>query len=246
LTTTSEEAVLSKIKHQPYFSLRLIPESQIPELTFDVAKKLVFENRASLRGWDFPHVDPREVYNAEDYVFSVIDWNNHLELWRMYLSGQFIYIGNLWDVLPEFQEKLRREVESSRNDGTPNQKASIKGVTSFIGLIYSVTEFYVFAARLSSALSLTGSLDIKNTLHNVEDWVLGAGEPAMGWYSFYQSKTRDIELSRTLPVNELVADPKTAAVLAIKRLFEGFNWNDASPNMIRGWQDKLMSGRFAF
>lgn len=46
------------------------------------------------------------------------------------------------------------KMESDVVDATREQKDSIKGVTSFVGLFYSVTEFYVFTARLSLALGI--------------------------------------------------------------------------------------------
>lgn len=248
MTSTSpekEKAILEKIGLDPHFSLRLIPSSKAALSLLD-AQKIMIENKVSLRGWDFPHFLPGEIANANNYVFNTVDWNRHVELWRMYLSGQFVYLGNLWDVLPEFQGQLINEMKQSIFTASPAQKETVKGVTSFIGLIYSVTEFYVFAARLASALKWADSFRVVNHLRNVEGWTLGSGDPSIIWHIFYQCQTPDIDLSRTLTVAELVADPALAASRAIQTLFAGFNWNDASSTMIRQWQDKLMSGRFAF
>lgn len=246
LPSTSDADVLKKIDelHQPYFSLRLIPDSKTPELPLPDVKKLILNTKVSLRGWDFPHVNPREVTNANGYVFGAVDWNNHLELWRMYQSGQFIYLGTLWDVLPEFQASLRKEMERNFILATGEQKQSVVGLTSFIGLIYSVTEFYVFAARLASALGVE-SIELKNFLRNIKGWALASGDPSILWHSFYQCRIEEIDLSGKLQTKDLVGDPAREASAAIKHLFELFNWNDASPNMIRQWQDKLIGGRFA-
>ena len=241
-----EKAVLQKIEQDPYFALQLRPEAPNIKLTHDEARKIVATTKVSLRGWDFPHFLRDEIRNANSYVFNLVDWERHLEIWRLYFSGQFVYFGNLWDVLPHYQESLRKEFEHSDPDLPRGRDLeSIKGLTSFIGLIYSVTEFYVFAARLSAALKLSGNIDVKNSLKNVEGWVLGCGDPGIPWYSFYQCEIPSIDISRTLSIAKLLANPTDEAVLAIQRLFVGFNWNDASGNMIRQWQAKLMAGKSA-
>lgn len=246
LTTTSEQPILEKVKQGPYFSLRVIPDSEIATLSFEEARKSALDAKVSLRGWDFPHVDMRQVFNGPEYIFGVVDWHRHLELWRLYLSGQFVYLGNLWDVLPEFQERLRRELEQDFFEATDAQKRSVVGLTSFIGLIYSVTEFYVFTARLAERLRWPTSVVMKCRLKNIDGWALGAGDPSLIWHSYFQSKVKDIDLSKTVLVTELVAEPQKLALNSIKVLFAGFNWNDASENMIRQWQTKLLAGRFAF
>lgn len=245
MTTSEEKSILEQIRRDPYFSLRLIPASDREMLSAETAKKLVHDSKVSLRGWDFPHVDLRRVHMGDRYLYTTVEFGRHLELWRFYLSGQFVYLGNLWDAMDEFQPRLRQELDRDIFEATAEEKASVRGLTSFIGLIYSVTEFYLLAARLSQALGLQ-TIQIENRLHGVEGWALAAGDQNLIWHSFFQCKIAEVNLDRTLDVQELVANPMTPAVSSIKRLFEAFNWLDASPQMIRQWQEKLMSGRFAF
>jgi hypothetical protein len=246
LATTSETAVLEKFKGQPHFSLRIMADPPAGGLSLLDARKLVESNVVSLRGWDFPHVDPRDTYNAGEYVACVTDWERHVELWRMYRSSQFVYIGNLWDISFDTQRNLMAELKRPSVLATPEQKGSIAGAISFVGLIYSITEMYMFASRLATARGVVDKVSINLMLRDIDRWALASGEPAIVWHRFYQSRIPMIDASMDMPASDLIEDFARSAIPAIQEVFQGFNWNDASTNVITQWQDRLLSGRFGF
>lgn len=241
MPTSSESALLADLRSSPYYTVRIRP-NVTADLSLDEMRKAVRENSVSLRGWDFPHYDERTVHLAEDYIFNVTNWSGHLELWRLYRSGQFVYFGTPWDVAMDFQPQLRKEFDSFVFSAHASQKQTVRGVLSFVGIIYSVTEFHLFSARLSRHLNFSsGALEVG--LRNVEMWALASGQPGVLWHGFYQAHTNDIRLSSD--IENVLADPVVSAASMLKRLFEYFDWT-ATDVTIKNWQDRLMAGKFAF
>jgi hypothetical protein len=241
LATSSEEAILKQVKAKPYYSVRFLPASPM-DLSFERTVELVQSNAVRLRGWDFPHYDPNTVVRDQRYIGVQVDWASHVEMWRMFRSGQFVYFGAPWDLAMDHQERLLKEFQNVVLVHS-DQKKSIPGVLSFVGMIYSVTEFYIFAARLAKALEMSGLL-LEVGLKNVEGWALVAGEIAVPWHSFYQCRTRNVQL-READYDRLVSDPVGDAALGLSEMFACFGW-DNSAVAIKSWQERFMAGRFAF
>ena len=243
MATSSETELLEQVSGAPYYSVQIIPPAAIGK-TLPEIKKLVAESVVSIRGWDFPHADDRETFTADAYVFGLVDWDRHRELWRAYPSGQFVYIGGVWDAEPQLQAQLMNEIRRSIVAANDEEKRSVAGALSFIGIIYSVTEFYLFAARFGAALEAAGLMRIRIVLHGVEHWALAAGEPAVIWHSFYQSRTQQITSDAKVNTAELFGNPLEHARVAIRDIFTRFNWHDVGDTTIADWQDRIVKSRF--
>lgn len=241
MATSNEEAILEQVKAKPYYSVRFLPASPM-DLSFERIVELVQSNGVRLRGWDFPHYDPNTVVRDQRYIGVQVDWERHVEMWRMFRSGQFVYFGAPWDLAMDHQERLFREFQHVMV-ADPSQRESVPGVLSFVGMIYSVTEFYVFTARLAKALETSGML-LDVGLKNVENWALVAGETAVPWHLFYQCRTRNIQISEA-DYDRLVNDPVGDAAIALREIFACFGW-DNSAGAVKSWQERFMAGRFAF
>src|SRR5829696_6596341 len=87
------ERRLAEIHDTGYWRVLIHPTvfegSRIPTLAD--CWRIVEESRVSLRGWDYPHVDPAQQLRGDDWVQSGAAWANHVELWRFYQSGQFVH-----------------------------------------------------------------------------------------------------------------------------------------------------------
>lgn len=241
LMTSSEKAITDEIRRHPYYSVRLRPAGLAGKLALSDAKTLAMKNAVQLRGWDFPHFDANTVASTPEYVFNTVSWGNHLELWRLYRSGQFVYLGNVWDVFEDIQKRLRAEFDRDVI-ANESQKASVTGCLSFIGMIYSVTEFCLFCARLAKAIEAR-SIDLDISLHGVGGWALVTGDPAVPWHQFYQSQSDEIQV--LAPGADVMADPVAASATALETIFQCFNWDNPAP-AIASWQQRFMSGRYAF
>jgi hypothetical protein len=240
-TSSDVDEILTLLRRQPYFSVRITPGRAL-EAGLSQVKCAVAECAISLRGWDFPHFESRAVYNAPSFAFSYVNWERHVEYWRMYQSGQFVFLGASWDTGASFQDVLMKEVPLMI--ARDSDKESVVGVLSFIGMIYSVTEFYLFASRLSTRLGYAGDARLDIALHNIEGWALGSGDPRISWHYLYQAHVGTIRAPVPESTDLLTsADAATAARSGLLKLFEGFDW-DASSTVIEDWQQRLMQRRF--
>jgi len=243
LPTSSERLILDLITTGPYYTVRFMPSNDDLALSKPRLREIVASEAVRLRGWDFPADFPDRVYNAAGYVGSFLEFDSHVEVWRFYSSGQFVYLGSPWDIFRDLQSRIREEFD--RYVIMPNSSAgdSVLGVFSFVGLIYSLTEFHLWCSRVMSALELTDAT-LLVSMHNIANWALASGEPLSLFHSFCQATTNDAKLSA--PSGPMLAtDPVRTANVAARELFEYFNWNPDEAT-VRGWQDRLISRRFAY
>lgn len=194
-----------------------------------------------LRGWDFPCDVADTTYNGQDFFGGFVDWQNHVEAWRLYSSGQFVYFGSPWDLAFDLQDRLRSEFERVVRASERLLRDEIPGFFSFVGLTYSITEFYLFANRLVTSLRLEDA-SFRVAMRNIDGWALTAGEPGVILHGPYQAHVNDMRI-RAARAAELLADPVGTATYAICELFDVFNWS-VDPGVIRNWQDRLISRRF--
>jgi hypothetical protein len=241
LATSREEEILALVKAKPYYSVRFLPASPM-DLTLEQTVELVRSNEVMLRGWDVPHFDQNTIVRSQRYIGVQVNWERHVEMWRMYRTGQFIFFGAPWDLAMDMQQRLMQEF---RHVMVPHESVRelVPGVLSFVGIVYSVTEFYIFAARLARALE-TQRIIFELGLKNIEGWALVTGEVGIPWHAFYQCRTPIIQL-RLRDYDALVDDPVAAAASGLEEVFACFGWDNAT-NAITSWQTRLMAGRFAF
>src|SRR5687767_10661014 len=92
--------LIERIKTRCFWQTTIRPERFVPNRVEDYGRLLtiVRESAVSLRGWDFPHVAerPGHTQHGEDWIGQEIDWKDHIELWRLYQSGQFVSVLGLW------------------------------------------------------------------------------------------------------------------------------------------------------
>ena len=54
--------------------------------------RIVERNSVRLRGWDYPHIDYKsEQERGSDWACQEFQWEDELEVWRLYQNGQFIH-----------------------------------------------------------------------------------------------------------------------------------------------------------
>lgn len=245
MPTSSEQMaeILTLMRKKPYFSVRVTPTLSLQSVALSEAKRAVRENAVLLRGWDFPHFDANVVYSDTSFAFSFVNWAQHVELWRIYQSRQFVYLGASWDTAMDHQERLRKELAHMT---APHEsvRETVPGLLSYIGIIYSVTEFYIFASRLANELGYRDNVRLEVALHNIEDWALASGDPGVSWHWLYQAHVKTIRIPPPDPKELLTeADAATAARKGLGELFARFNWDD-SAGAIDAWQRKLIERHF--
>ena len=88
--------LLEKIKSRGYWRINLQPLVKAEKLpSIDRCQEIVEQNAVKLRGWEYPAIlqgapDVQRT-RTQTYFELANDWQNHIEFWRMYRSGQFLH-----------------------------------------------------------------------------------------------------------------------------------------------------------
>src|SRR5690348_12794894 len=96
-----EVGILGKIKSKGYWEIELRPSVYKKDnLSLSECNEIIEKYQVRLRGWYYPHIahhEYGEVFNGDNFVEGLVDSFKHLEVWRMYTSGQFIHYLNFWE-----------------------------------------------------------------------------------------------------------------------------------------------------
>ena len=233
----SSEELINRIKSKGYWRVEIRPtifdERRIP--TFSKARELVQSCRVQWRGWDYPHWNENSVRNISDWVESQEDWEQYIEYWRFYRSGQFVHLFALREDYLDLDEVLPTQYPAR----TPRV-----GYVSFVSTTYKVTEIFEFASRLANKDVLHPSAFISVGLYNLKDHELasfGANRYLHDGYVY--TKDDPIVIEREVPQDKLVANPDNFALDFIIDIFEHFNWNNPPRQILAEDQKRLRERR---
>ena len=147
MSTVQDQAVLDLLRTRGYWRVAIRPtsfeEHHIPD--YSELFSIVQKNSVRLQGWDYPHIDDRTPqFTGANWVGQEINWQDEIEVWRFYTSGQFIHY---FAIAGEWRDK------SSFWRAEPGWKPG--QVLYYIPTVYSILEIFEFASRL--ALSPAGA-----------------------------------------------------------------------------------------
>jgi len=231
--------LLEKIKSRGYWRINLQPLVKAEKLpSIDRCQEIVEQNAVKLRGWEYPAIlqgapDVQRT-RTQTYFELANDWQNHIEFWRMYRSGQFLHYLALredWISADELASMGEQQMQ-------PMTRLSV------VGTIYSVTEIHEFAARLARAGLYNEGVVVSIGLHHTKDRVLWLEDRARVGFS-YERKTGAEELtwSQSHTKEQLVEDPPRLSRVVLKELFDAFGWQVADELLGRD-QERLLTQRF--
>ncbi|MEX1179446.1 MAG: hypothetical protein WEB63_01345 [Cucumibacter sp.] len=227
------EGLREKIVATGYWRVNFRPLATLPEsLAFAECEAAIDRSRVELRGWDFPHVSRRQddahgYARAVDYVENWIEWDVHVEFWRMYRSSQFLHYRALWE-----------DLDSDRDNGRPRQSAKVLSVGS---AIYTITEIFEFIFRLHRSglyqFGATLQFSLENSFHR-QLWI---NDPNRAPFSEDKitGATR-IPIDRSFSSADLEGADHKLSMSAILELFSHFGW-DAAESTIVGQQTRFLS-----
>jgi hypothetical protein len=120
-----------------------------------------------------------------------------------------------------------------------------QNVISFVALIYSVTEWVLFAKRFcETILSVDERVHPTLRASEIKGRRLVSADPLAELHGDYRIEVSGFEIQETVGVSELRADPEAVARRSIRRIYELFNWNDPDEKMLQSWQQKLIQRNF--
>lgn len=226
--------ILETIKSRGHWRVIIRPTQFVKERVATLAelRDIVPKCSVTLRGWDFPHVGDNRtpIQNGLDWVQQSCDFAHHIELWRLYQSGQFVFYGALLD---DWRDN------SPWGDPAPANWQAGQSL-AIASALYTYTEIYEFAARL--ALSAVGSDDVvvDATLSGLEDRRLVVDEPRrVPLHGVHVASIREFPSQRLYQRAELTAKPRELALELAIQLFERFGWN-ASLYSLRDRQAEMI------
>lgn len=187
--------------------------------------RLLAECQVTLRGWYFPHFDREHTSNfahgVQSYTASRGLTRRHLEGYRAYQSGVFVWKSEYWENanLPAGQKAL-----------------------SFVGVVLEITEYFLFAKRYYEKVAPDSTVHLTIHLTDTQNRFLASfGEGSL--HGEYVCREPQIQVEAECTVAELVASYDELARKAIRRVYELFNWNDSSDELMKQWQERLVNHR---
>ena len=247
-----KDGLIDLIKQRGYWRVNFYPPTfEVDRLRITQCKETIEGNNISLRGWDYPHIEPsgRTDGNGEsgsysNYYESWTDWGNHIEFWQMYQSGQFLHYRALaedWQKRRHeaIEEKLKPIPASNGNGFIPKDPLKILDIDR---AVFQITEVFEFIRRLvnDQAQIYEEGMQLSVGLHNtakrrlfLNDFMRG------GLLHEYRTMGDNIELPYSLSKGELLLDSAAQALKVILDLFNRFGW-DPSNDVVKNIQEKLL------
>jgi hypothetical protein len=235
------------VKEFPYWTVLFRPEAYSPDLIPSLTDcvKLVEKARVQLRGWDFPHLSNRETDRCQgsNWIGSSVSFMGNIEYWRLYQSGQFVHFAAIREAVESnWRQKLQQETRSHLRHLKDIDWDAIPGYISLVNLVYTVTEYFEFAARICQAGIYRGGLDVSLELTGIKGFVLTT-DWNRSWNQYCAAS--DDHLGKTWHVSseKLIADSSEHSLKAISWLCECFGWMSPNLEALRVDQQKLLSGK---
>jgi hypothetical protein len=223
-----KEVLPADFEKYGYWEVISMPQTysreRVPSIT--AVYKSLMESEVSLRGWNFPHFDRTTQSNFENGRQSYTAFRHHIEAHRAYQSGLFVWRGMYWEDFSDFAKEHGKAL-------------------SFVNAIYTVTEFLLFFKRYYERISPDASVRFSIEMTDIKDRALVAtGWNIVDFLENYAALVPGLKIEKECTVPDLRASAEEIAITVVQRIFEIFNWNGSDPNMIRGWQQRLLSRTF--
>jgi len=184
-----------------------------------------------LRGWDFPHLDDRKTLEFDsDWIGQETKWNQYLEFWRFYQSGQFV-------VFRAMDEDWRDQssLSPAPKDWKPGSLLSVEET------VRQLAEIFEFAARLSFTEAGDEVMRLRITIAGLQGRSLSVESPRRplkGKTASIQELPYQIDLSRL----QLVAEPRDLSLAPAIEIFQCFSW-DPGLEILRDMQENSLRRR---
>ena len=136
--------ILQKIKQRGHWHVRFTGADEYKErFASPVGCDDFIRNQiVSLRGWNYPHYPREDATFGPNYCQGTVDWQGHIQLWRLYQSGQYVdYLALREDWIAEDTWFARDSRYAGMEPGT---------LLFIIGTVYTLTEVFEFLRRLTT------------------------------------------------------------------------------------------------
>lgn len=223
-----------RIHSGPYVRVIYRPSTYSKRLRsqHDLVRAMQFST-VSLRGWDFPPLPHgNDEWNAgESFTGAQFDIIDHTESWRFYDSGQLLYEAQLRECAPEYQSKIRASTFGNTTDSM---------LFDIGNLLWSITEYYEFASRMSQHLKLTSAVILKIEYENIKGWRIGTSSSSRVMFNDYKCLDNRILVNNVIESFDIIANSRQLSIDGCKEVLAYFNAGDAfRDDILREIQNEL-------
>ena len=227
--------LLEKIKSQGHWHVLIRPLPFKKDRISDISElyPILQKTSVKIRGWDFPHLDPHIQPQVDiDWVGQESEWQEFLEIWRFYKSGQFVDYSGMW------QDNYTQNRELSTSSYIKQKPKLSLGIGD---TIFRFTEIFEFASRLAMTEAGGNMINIEITVANLKNRVLWVDSPnRMPLFHDFTATIDKLPYSTKISRTELIAAPRELALKPAIELFKRFNW-DPNYKTLRDYQKGLLS-----
>lgn len=167
---------------------------------------------------------------------GVVDWEHFIEIWRLYQSAQFVHLFAM-------HEDWWADTGLLKSDRLgrikPGQLLDVTGV------LFTMTELFVFASRLAEVLNFGPEVTVSYTLFGLEGRQLQTVDHRRMPLRDYRKAATELThfgYQLTVPAGKLIASAPELAVDETMRVYERFHWDPARQSLVDD-QRKLLERR---
>lgn len=224
------DELVAEIRSRGHYDIVVRPAAfVIDRIPYEELWPIIQKCSVSLRGWDFPHAGTEDtLQHFDDSIRQRVDWQYYREMWRLYQSGQFAYVGGIHEDWAERSERWR----------PPDPPEGARGLLGGQDLVARFTEVYEFAARLAATPAGDDLMHIEVALRNLAGRQLYMEDPARHLTQTYRTDTAEFAAAETVDRAELLAEPQILARSAVRKLLLRFHFN-AHETVLEQLQDNL-------
>lgn len=231
--------VLDKIKQKGFWRIVIRPTKFKPDLidSSSSCEELIRNAQVELRGWPYPYYEINDkVERGQDWIQTAVDFESHIELWRMYLSGQFIHYSSLREDWMDYQ---RMANEDSRFSSI--SQGDILGLDL---MVYNLTEIFEFISRIAKQGLYPDGLRVIIELNNTAKRRLFIFDfSRAGFFTSYKTDTDTLTYSKEMDEETALQNSKQNALQAILFFTDRFGWDKPNETSIKDMQQKLLERR---
>jgi hypothetical protein len=227
--------IFEKLKTRGYWEVSIRPTEFMDNRIESLAKskEIVRELSVQFRGWDYPHFDTNNPPTSGiDYVEQSLDWQDKIEFWRYYQSGQFIHYFGMWE---DWQDQST--IWSYKPISKPGE------ILSIIGAVYRFTEIYEFASRLALRGYLGKTCKLSISLYGTKGRRLIMLEPGRLLSADYRSSLDVIPYNISITTENLIGKSAELALDHVVWVFQRFNWDYVPRAVLQEDQTKFIERR---
>lgn len=245
------EAELAEIDGMPvpvtefsYWRVTIRPSTYSTELipSRSACLKLIEKTTVRLQGWDFPFLSRHDGENCAgtNWIASWCEFMGSIEYWRLFQSGQFVYYGAVPEASePGWREKLRNVTISHLRHIRDVKWDTVPGFILIGNMLYNITEYFEFAARIAQAGVYKGDVSVRIELCGVKGFVLTTEFQRL-WRRYCVAHEDHLDHTWELASEKLIADSAQYSLAATAWFLESFGWFDPNLETLRKDQEAFL------